>query len=284
MTKACVVASLAMFALLGASAVSAAETPGAFSMNDQVREHVRAVRQVALSPDGRRVAAMITDTTADGGQARLWLLAPGAPPRQLTSAKETTDTSSPQWMPDGASILYAARNDGAKALFRLPLDGGEPRRLQLGVSDGKVSGAWDGPKPASVLSVSGFALSPDGKNIALWADDAELPAVKARKDRKDDSYIHRDDGDHDRTHLYMVDPASGAARRLDVAGRFLSARWSFDGADIIVTTDQNSDVTGPDATVWQVKPDGETGSAQIRGHGGHPPRAHAPRLYGSMRR
>ena len=244
----------AVMALFAAQAV-AGEAPG-FRMNDQVRDQVRAVRQVALAPDGKRVAAMITDTTANGGQARLWLLAPGAAPRQLTSGKDTTGTGSPQWTPDGTAILYAARNDGAGSVFRLPLDGGEPQRLQLGVKDGEITGVWNGPKPSAALSVRGFAQSPDGNTLAVWADDPETPADKARKERKDDAYIHHDDDDHDRTHLYLIDAATGAARKPAVGGRFLSAKWSYDGADLIVTTDPQSDVTGPNATFWQMKLDG----------------------------
>lgn len=254
MGKAIVVSALVMLAAPATSAFAA----DAFKMNGQVRDQVRAVRQVALAPDGKRVAAMITDTTADGGQPRLWLLAPGAPARQLTSDKAATGAGSPQWTADGNAILYLARSDGVASVFRLPLDGGEPARLSLDLKTSGVSGEWNGPKPGAAPSVKGFALSPDGKNLALWADDPETPAAKARKDRKDDAYIHHDDDDQDRTHLYMVDAATGAARKLALGGRFLSLRWSTDGADMIVTTDPQSDVTGPDASFWQMKPDGSS--------------------------
>ena len=122
----------------------------------------------------------------------------------------------------------------------------------FGVKDNVVSGAQ--APAAAALSVNGFrALSPDGKSIAIWANDPETPADKARKDRKDDSYIHRDDDDHDRTHLYVIDAATG--RPQDRPQWPLSnAKWSFDGADMIAVTDPQSDVTGPDATVWQVRP------------------------------
>lgn len=255
MTKAIFVA-----AALALAVPAAAAEP--FKMNDQVREQVRAVRQVALAPDGKRVAAMITDSTANSGQARLWLLAPGQPARQLTGDKAFTGAASPQWVGDNA-ILYIASNDGQRTLFRLPLDGGEPARLQLGLKDGAVTGAWGGPKPAATPSVSGFALSPDNKNIVLWADDPETAADKARKDRKDDAYIYHDDDDHDHTKLYMVDAATGAARSLPLGGRFLSVQWSYDGADMIVTTDPQSDVHGPNATFWRMKPDGSATKLDI---------------------
>src|SRR3954468_46794 len=104
MDKVIMAKAIIVSALLAVSAVPAAAADAGFKMNDQVRDQVRdqvpAVRQVALAPDGKRVAAMITDTTADGGQARLWLLAPGAPARQLTSDKAITGAGNPTWTAD----------------------------------------------------------------------------------------------------------------------------------------------------------------------------------------
>lgn len=245
--------------LAGSGIAVAADMPtgpamAGFPMNDQVRTEVRAIRNIALAPDGRKVAAMITDTTANGGQAHLWLLAPNAAPRQLTFGRESTDEANAQWSADGGAIFFVARNDGAKSVFRMPLEGGEPVRLNLSVSGAAVGGVWGGEKPQASLSVAGFALSPDGKHMAVWAADPESPGLKARRDRKDDSYLHS--VDKDTTHLYMVDPETGAASRIRLDGKFKDAAWSFDSADLIVTTDPASDEVGPDAAFWRVSRDG----------------------------
>ena len=75
---------------------------------------------------------------------------------------------------------------------------------------------------------------PNGNLIA----GHELSTLKARRDRKDDSYLHG--AESDTTHLYLVDPATGAASRIKLGGKFKDAHWSFDSADMIVTTDPAS--------------------------------------------
>jgi dipeptidyl aminopeptidase/acylaminoacyl peptidase len=231
-------------------------------MNDQVREQVRALRSIALSPDGRRVGAMITETTANGGQSHLWLLAPNTAARQLTFGDG--DDNAFAWSPDGTMIYFITGGGGAKALYRLPLDGGEPVKLQLGMINGALTGSWDPGKAikTGALVVKGFALSPDGKTVALWADDAEDPALKARKDKKDDSYLHGDEREKLKTHLYRVNVASGAASPVAIEGRFDAMHWTDDGA-MLVTTDPDSDETGRAATIWRIAPDGSARSLDL---------------------
>ena len=236
-----------------AQAPSHATVP--FPMNDEVRTQVRGLRGLSVSPDGKHVLAGITDTTADGGMPHVWLLSAGAAPRQLTFSKSTDrgGETGGQFAPDGKAIYFVASREGAKSLFRLSLAGGEPERLQIGRdAAGQVSSQWQGKTAESALSVSGFAFSPDGKFLAVWAVDPESAAVKARNSRKDDGYSHGED-DH-RTHLFLIDPASGVARAVPIDGAFDSMDWSFDGADLLVTTDPDHDEVGPDATVWRVDP------------------------------
>ena len=242
-------AALAAVVIATSGATYAGDARNDFPMNTQVREQVRALRSVAVSPDGHKVAAMITETTANGGMSHLWLLAPNSEPRQLTFG--AGDDTAMQWSPDGSAIYFIGRADKTKALFRLPLEGGEPVKLTLDLANSAVQGVWAGTASNGILSVNGFALSPDGKTIALWANDPEDPAMHARKEKKDDSYLHGDERDKDKTHLYTVDAATGAAKRADLEGRFSAMRWSEDGA-MLATTDPASDETGPDATVWRI--------------------------------
>jgi len=226
-----------------------------FPMNDEVRTGVRAIRGVAISPDGKSVVAAITDVTADGGLPHLWLLAPGAKPRQLTysRASERGGETAAQFSPDGQWILFIATRDSTRSIFRLPLSGGEPERLQLGKdASGTVTGNWGGTRKGEALSPGGYAFSPDGKYLSVWADDPEPAAVKARKERKDDAYNHEEP--ESRTALYLADPQTGAARAVKLDGKFSDASWSYDSADLIVSTDPHSDLVGPDATFWKLDP------------------------------
>ena len=254
-------ASIAIIALAGATAARA-EAPtvpavSAFAMNEEVRTQVRAIRGLALSPDGKSVIAGITDTTANGGQPHLWLLAEGARPRQLTFARSADrgGETAAAFAPDGTSVTFLASRDGTRSLFRLPLAGGEPERLQLVRSKaGATTASWGGAKPADTeaLAVGGYAWSPDGRFLAVWADEPELAAAKARKERKDDGYSHGEA--EERTRLYLIDPATAAVRAAPLSGPFQDLHWSYDSADMLVATDPDSDERGPETTIWRIAP------------------------------
>ncbi|MEP9402094.1 prolyl oligopeptidase family serine peptidase [Sphingomonas silueang] len=226
----------------------AADAPP-FVMNEEVRTQVRALRGIALSPDGRQVLTAITETTADGGLPHLWLLGPGAKPRQLTFRTGERGELDGSFASD-RTILFLAAREGTRSLFRLPLDGGEPEQFRIGKPGGTLTARWGGPAVRNALTIGGYALSPDGTTLAVWADDPEPDAVKARRERKDDGYAH--DMPDDRTRLYLVNLADGAARAVPLGGVFDSVAWSYDGADLVAVTDPHSDETGPDARFWRV--------------------------------
>jgi len=111
-----------------------------------------------LSPDGRRVAYVVsrTDEEANAYRTAIWLatLDGSEEPRQLTSGER--NDGSPRWSPDGRWLAFVSNRDGedekkAKGqLYVLPADGGEPRRL----TEGKES-------------VEAVAWSPDSSRIAF---------------------------------------------------------------------------------------------------------------------
>jgi len=237
-----------------------------FPMNDEIRTKVRELRGLAVSPDGKSILAGITDTTAEGGLPHLWLLGQGMKPRQLTFTRPSDrgGETSAQFSADGKSVLFLASRDNARSLFRLPLAGGEPERFQITKSQqGEVAGGWGGAlKKDNLITPGGYAFSPDGKYLAFWGENPEDAAIKARKERKDDAYNHEEPQEPGHlymvgknTFLYMVDIATGATRPVKLDGKFAAVSWSYDSADMIVTTDPRSDLTGPDARFWQVNPD-----------------------------
>src|SRR5262249_42664700 len=77
----------------------------------------------AASPDGRQVAF----TSKRDGRSRIWLM-------RLGSGDDEPITSGPadgnaRFSPDGASLLFTRVDAGIETLYRVPVSGGEPRRL-----------------------------------------------------------------------------------------------------------------------------------------------------------
>jgi len=101
-------------------------------------------RSASMAADGRNVA-FVSDR--DGTQ-RIWV-------KQLATGEEVALTAgtddAPRISPDSSSVLFVRRAERGLDLFRVPLIGGEPRRLASEVT----SAVW----------------SPDGKQIALMRDD-----------------------------------------------------------------------------------------------------------------
>jgi dipeptidyl aminopeptidase/acylaminoacyl peptidase len=95
-----------------------------------------AVGDVRLSPDGRRVALVVTsfDRDANDYRSRIWLVAADGSeqPQPLTSGDQ--HEARPRWSPDGSRLAYTSRT-GDREKFRLCVvsTGGGGDALQLAV-------------------------------------------------------------------------------------------------------------------------------------------------------
>ncbi len=239
--------------------------------NEQLR-HMRSVGDPQLSPDGRDVAVVIADSTADGGKSHLWLISTGdGGPRQLTYSPDSDKTGerSPTWMPNGESILFLAHRGEHTSLFLLPMRGGEAKAFDLKVlpladtfkrsdaiplealKQSERSGAAEGlPTPGAkktnetssetsiepvVADVDGYAVAPNGKSIAVLITDPQTGGEKARKDAKADA----DWVDHNPhvTRLYLLDPVTGKLTVTGANGDVRSVAWSPDSARLLVISE-----------------------------------------------
>ncbi|HEU5450809.1 MAG TPA: prolyl oligopeptidase family serine peptidase [Terriglobales bacterium] len=250
----------ALLLLLCVSA-AAQQTP-AFPTSEDLR-HFRGLADPRLSPDGKQVLYRVTEAAADGGTGHLWLTDLAAnTSRQITFSppSDKGGERSAEWMPDG-SILFLAKRGEHTQLFRLPAQFGEAKPFDLKVlplvditrqptyidtSAKKSEAALEQPaaeKPAEKkeeadprqpINVSSYAIAPNGKWVAVVAEDPPSPAeTKQKTDKADAIWVNHDL--HGRR-LYLLDPASGKLTDTSVPPNVSAVSWTADSARMLVIT------------------------------------------------
>ncbi|HUD56296.1 MAG TPA: prolyl oligopeptidase family serine peptidase [Terracidiphilus sp.] len=246
--------------------------------------HLKSIGGPQLSPDGKQALFTVVDATADGAKAHVWLVATTGSDkaRQLTFSPpaDKRGERNPQWAPDGSAILFLAHRGERTELFRLDLRGGEaaPYNLKIvpPVDESKEKDAIPPPgaeksndkKPKErpdpqkngapeqiALEPSGFAISADGKWLAVWARDPQTPGEKKQSDAKADaSWVnHEKHG----ARLYLAalkaDGAlDGALKTLAIAPDVRGAVWSPASDRLLVFTEAPNDLSdlGPAGAAW----------------------------------
>lgn len=127
----------------------------------------------SVSPDGRRVA-MILDKS---GSPDLYVCdIDGGNLKQLTRTRDCE--SSPCWSPDGKEICFSS-GDGRPALFKISVDGGTARKLNVtGVGSKLTEPDWspDGKTIVFTSTVGGFSI------CVVAADGGEAKVVVTGED------------------------------------------------------------------------------------------------------
>jgi dipeptidyl aminopeptidase/acylaminoacyl peptidase len=192
---------------------------------------MQSVGSVQLSPDGRRVAYLVTSTDwqKDAFVSQLWVHEMGAGnPQQLT--RHELGVSDVQWSPDGTWISFVSgRVEGRNQVFAMAVGGGEPVRLT------------DAPS-----GIASYAWRPDGARIAFTAGGGA-----AERKARDATFagfevVRRD---YTRQQLFTIDVAgalksaqAGTRRTPDAAPYTVGGfEWSPDGTRIAFSAAESPD-------------------------------------------
>jgi Tol biopolymer transport system component len=141
-----------------------------FTIADLYR--LKSIASLQLSKDGKQVVFTVTEQFLKEGKTNADIYAmniDGSGLRRLTS--NPAADYSPNWMPDGTSILFiSARKDGPQ-VWRLQFDGGEPEQI-TSISTG----------------INSLTVAPDGKGF-LFATDVypEFGADDAKNKKTDET-------------------------------------------------------------------------------------------------
>ncbi|HEU4886854.1 MAG TPA: protein kinase [Thermoanaerobaculia bacterium] len=168
----------------------------------------------AASPDGRLIAFV----SSRDGRRRIWL-------KQLADGTEAAITSGPddafpRFAPDGSVLLFTRTENGVAAIHRVPVVGGEPRKL--------IDNAFDGD------------WSPDGKQIAFIRNRGERNARTSA--------------------LCVTPTTGGAAREIvtSTTEELKSPRWAPSGNSIVVTRAPRGTIAGSLLVIDLVSGDKQT--------------------------
>ncbi|WP_267162033.1 S9 family peptidase [Halovenus salina] len=211
-------------------------------------------QQVAVSPDGERVAFLAQEFDPEEDESRMSLfVAPADGSREPHRLSRASDAGAPAWSPDGRYLGFIAardpdvgrrvgREDEDEEDTDEPEDDAADDEDDTDAEDG--GGGSDGPKPqvwAFDMELGGDAVQltdheegvrefdwgPDGDRLVVSARDPTDEQQETLDQRRDDGPIeierlqHKADGqgwlDDVTTYLFVVDVETGEDQRLDDA-------------------------------------------------------------------
>jgi dipeptidyl aminopeptidase/acylaminoacyl peptidase len=177
------------------------------------------VAQVRVSPDGSRVAYVLTvprrPWADESGPAwrELHLVGPDGVARPFVTGE--VSVSEVAWTREGAAIAFLAERQGdeEKALYAIPVAGGEARRLASHPS-----------------GIEEYAFAPDGRHLAFVARREEAEEREKAEEKGFDAVVYEERLRPHELYLAALDPAAGGVagepRRVELAGSVSDLAWS----------------------------------------------------------
>jgi dipeptidyl aminopeptidase/acylaminoacyl peptidase len=220
---------------------------------------VKRISDPQLSPDGKRIAFVVTEADLDRNKLtpHLWLVpVTGGEPRQLTSGPQSD--SRPRWSPDSRELAFISTRSGTSQVWILPLEGGEAGEL-TSISTGADGVTWAAHGEKLLFTSDVYPDCADEACNKQRLDEGEHSLVKARLI----DYLFFRHWDQWRegkfTHLFVVPAAGGAARDLtpgayDSPTFFLEAPDGYaiapDGSEVCYTSNRTRGEAGQPAVAW----------------------------------
>jgi dipeptidyl aminopeptidase/acylaminoacyl peptidase len=191
--------------------------------------NLRSISDVQFSPDGNRLAFVVTEPAKGERRARhIWIYE-----KQSGSLRQFTYSAKsdfwPRWSPDGKQLAFLSDRDEQQQVYAMHANGGEASALTKGKR-----------------GVQNFAWSPDGKQIAFLAPDAKTEAEEKKEKDKDDARVADKDDKHARLWLLTID--TGEAKALtEPKWKISQAVWHPSGSGLMLSatdhpeSDQNTE-------------------------------------------
>jgi dipeptidyl aminopeptidase/acylaminoacyl peptidase len=220
---------------LAAAAASLAIAPASRPVTIDDLMKLRAIVDVRISPDGERVAYVVSTPSLPKNEhdAALFIVpAAGGSPARIGEAVRIFNVPTPRpqlrWSPDGSMLSVLGFGGGRPQVFGIPVSGEAPRALT------------SAPEGVSI-----YEWSPDGKSLAYLTRDPMAPDEERR--RQDRSFVMRADAPDRPTRLTVQTLGSThVPLTLSPPMHFVDGfSWSPDGSGIAYSAAPRSGFSAP---------------------------------------